>query len=263
VKTKVIYMALTQEMHRRSLGVLQILHTRLERIVGIWLCLIALAVALRLAISPISPNAFDGVTILPYLLLVGAPVASLFLALHWFRDAGQLPQPQTRLAVVGRWRSLSAIEARRHHLYGSSGFMVSLLVGMLLHTPMRAASYLATMPAITHDAPGWLMVLHFWMTLDTVLLSSLYAICFAAALRKLPLFPRLLLLVWMIDLCMQLLIAQATAASGLPESVAAPLHMLLEKNVTKVLISVSLWLPYLLLSTRVNVTFRHRIPLGS
>ena len=33
-----------------------------------------------------------------------------------------------------------------------------------------------------------------------------------------------------------------------------------EGNVKKVLISVALWLPYLLLSTRVNVTFRHRLP---
>jgi hypothetical protein len=30
--------------------------------------------------------------------------------------------------------------------------------------------------------------------------------------------------------------------------------------VKKVLISVALWLPYLLMSTRVNVTYRSRIP---
>jgi hypothetical protein len=35
---------------------------------------------------------------------------------------------------------------------------------------------------------------------------------------------------------------------------------LLEGNVKKVLISAGLWLPYLLLSRRVNVTFRHRVP---
>jgi hypothetical protein len=38
------------------------------------------------------------------------------------------------------------------------------------------------------------------------------------------------------------------------------LHSMLEGNVKKVLISMALWLPYLLLSTRVNVTYRHRIP---
>jgi hypothetical protein len=42
--------------------------------------------------------------------------------------------------------------------------------------------------------------------------------------------------------------------------VASALHTLLEGNVKKVLISMALWLPYLLLSTRVNVTYRHRVP---
>jgi hypothetical protein len=258
-----VLIALSNSMHRRSLSVLGLLEHRLDRIVGIWLCVVALAAALRLAISPLHASAFDGATILPYMLLIAAPAASLFLALRWFRDGEQMRQPVTRLARVGQWRNLASSEARRHPLYGASGIMVSLLVGMLLHTPLRTASYLATMPAITADAPGWLSVLHFWLTLDTVLLSSLYAICFAAALRHMPLFPRLLLLVWMIDLCMQVLIAQAAVSSGLPLNVATPLHMLLEKNVAKVLISISLWLPYLLLSTRVNVTFRHRIPLES
>jgi hypothetical protein len=35
---------------------------------------------------------------------------------------------------------------------------------------------------------------------------------------------------------------------------------MLTGNVKKVLISMALWLPYLLLSTRVNVTYRHRVP---
>jgi len=42
--------------------------------------------------------------------------------------------------------------------------------------------------------------------------------------------------------------------------VASALHSLLDGNVKKVLISMGLWLPYLLLSTRVNVTYRHRVP---
>jgi hypothetical protein len=33
----------------------------------------------------------------------------------------------------------------------------------------------------------------------------------------------------------------------------------LDGNVKKVLISIALWLPYLLMSRRVNVTFRHRV----
>ncbi|QNP43076.1 hypothetical protein H9L15_14105 [Sphingomonas daechungensis] len=48
--------------------------------------------------------------------------------------------------------------------------------------------------------------------------------------------------------------------AGLPTEVANPLQSLLDGNVKKVLISIGLWLPYLLLSRRVNVTYRSRIP---
>ena len=41
---------------------------------------------------------------------------------------------------------------------------------------------------------------------------------------------------------------------------AMALGDILDGNIKKVLISVGLWLPYLLLSTRVNVTYRHRVP---
>jgi len=99
------------------------------------------------------------------------------------------------------------------------------------------------------------------MTLDVVLLSSLYTVAFVAALRRVPLFPRLLAAIWVVDLVMQLSIAKVTVAvGGLPEGVAIALENLLEGNVKKVLISVALWLPYLLMSTRVNVTYRSRIP---
>jgi hypothetical protein len=86
-------------------------------------------------------------------------------------------------------------------------------------------------------------------------------IAFVAALRRVPLFPRLLLAIWIGDLAMQLVTANmVTRAGDLPPNVAVALQSLLQGNVKKVLISAALWLPYLLLSTRVNVTFRHRIP---
>ena len=117
------------------------------------------------------------------------------------------------------------------------------------------------MPAISGPVPEWLSVLRATMTLDVVLMSSLYAIAFVAALRRVPLFPRLLVAIWGLDLAMQLLTAQLVArAPGLPASVASALYELLDGNVVKVLISAGLWLPYLMLSRRVNVTFRHRIP---
>ena len=260
MKTQAAIAAFSATLHRRSLNVLGILENRLAPIVAGWVALILVACFLRILISPLPPQGLSLDLVMPYVLLVGAPAASLLLALRWFSDGEAMPQPTYRLARAGRWQDLAPSIARRHPLYGTSGIMVSLLVGMLLNIPVRAAEYLMTMPAIGAAAPEWLSVLHFWMTLDAVLVSSLYAVCFAAAIRKVPLFPRLLLLVWLVDIAMQLLIAQGAVATGLPPSVAAPLHVLLEKNITKVMISMGLWLPYLLLSTRVNVTYRSRIP---
>ena len=51
-----------------------------------------------------------------------------------------------------------------------------------------------------------------------------------------------------------------TKAGDVPPAVATALHGVLEGNVKKVLISIGLWLPYLLLSKRVNVTYRQRLP---
>jgi hypothetical protein len=79
------------------------------------------------------------------------------------------------------------------------------------------------------------------------------------ALRSVPLFPRMLLFAWMMDISLQVAIAQHVTANGdLPRTVAFALEGLLKSNVTKVLISAGLWIPYLLLSDRVNVTYRSR-----
>jgi hypothetical protein len=170
-----------------------------------------------------------------------------------------MPQPSFRLSSIGRWRDLSLPAAKAHPLFGTSGIMVSLLVGMLLNVPVRAAEYLVIMPAIPPEVPGWLSTLHFAMTLDVVLLSSLYVIAFTMALRRVPTFPRFLLLIWLIDIGAQVLIAHSVGGH-LPVGVAEALNGLLQGNIKKVLISMVLWLPYLILSTRVNVTFRRRQP---
>jgi hypothetical protein len=253
--------ALKQRLHAKSAAILLSLEQRLDRILFAWLALAGLASALRIATGPTSAQVPDFATVAPYLLLVFAPVVSIALALRWFADGESLPQPAIRLARLSSWRTVPASEARRHKLYGTTGIMASLLVGMLLNIPFRAAEYLAAIPALTGPVPGWLVTLHTLMTVDVVLLSSLYAIAFVAALRRVPLFPRLLAAIWLVDLAMQLVIAQLVAgAPGLPPAVGASLHALLDGNVKKVLISIALWLPYLLLSARVNVTFRHRIP---
>ena len=138
--------------------------------------------------------------------------------------------------------------------------MVSLLLGMMLNVPIRAAEYLAAMPPMPSVAPHWLSVLHLAMTLDVVVFTSLYMVAFVAALRRAPLFPRLLVAIWVSDVAMQLITAQTASSTHLPPAVADALQALLIGNVKKVLISMALWLPYILLATRVNVTYRHRIP---
>ncbi|NJC06639.1 hypothetical protein GGQ97_002432 [Sphingomonas kaistensis] len=249
---------MNRRLHARSLTLLTGLENNLASIAIGWMTLAALAGALKVAVSPLA--AVGPTSLAPYLLLVCAPAASFLLALRWFADGPAMPQPSIRLARIGRWRDVSRAEAERHPLHGTSGIMVSLLIGMLLNVPVRAIEYLVTMPALPPVFPGWLGVLHQAMTLDVVILSSLYVVAFAMALRRAPMFPRFLLFVWLADICAQLFIAQAVMATAVPASVAGPLHELLQGNITKVAISAGLWLPYLLMSTRVNVTFRNRVP---
>jgi hypothetical protein len=247
-------------MRARSAALLLTIESRLDTILKYWLMIAGLASAARIMSAPHTVHVASLSTFASYMLLVVAPFASTLLALRWFSDGHLQPQPAMRLARVARWKPLELSDAERHPLYGTSGLMVSLLVGMMLNVPVRAAEYLAAMPPIPADAPHWLSVLHFAMTLDAVLFSSLYMIAFVAALRRVPLFPRLLLAIWLGDLAMQLATAQMVSTTDLPARVVGPLHEMLTGNVKKVLISMALWLPYLLLSTRVNVTYRHRVP---
>jgi len=255
--------AIGNRLHTRSVALLLSLENRLDRILQGWLLVAGFASAIRIATTP-PWAAANGVLpiVTPYLLLVIVPFASAALALRWFRDGDLQPQPTTRLAIAGSWRTVPAAEARRHPLYGTSGIMVSLLIGMLLNVPVRAAEYLVAMPPVGGQVPQWLATLHLAMTFDVVLFSSLYAVAFVAALRKVPLFPRLLAAIWCADIAMQLLTARFVAAAGqVPSGVARELHHLLYGNVEKVMISVVVWLPYLLLSRRVNVTYRSRVPV--
>jgi len=258
----VTFERVSQVLHARSAALLLSVEKGLDRIMQGWLLVAGLASAARIATTP-PWAASHGVlpVVLPYLLLILAPFASFVLALRWFKKGESQPQPSTRLAVIGRWRTVAPHEARRNPLYGTTGIMVSLLIGMLLNIPVRAAEYIVAMPPVGGSAPPWLSALHFAMTFDVVLFGSLYMVAFVAALRRVPLFPRLLVAIWMGDLVMQMFTAELVTRTGnLPPEVATALHGLLDGNVKKVLISVGLWLPYLLLSKRVNVTYRHRIP---
>ena len=183
------------------------------------------------------------------------------LATRWFAAADQNAQPTLRLARIGKWQAISPDAALRHKLYGTTGLMLPLLVGMLVNVPLRTAEYLAAMPALSGSVPEWLRTLNLLMTADVVLLSSLYVVVFVAGLRRLPTFPRLLAILWLVDLGVQAAIAGAASLEpGLPASVSVALDGLLRANMMKAGVSIAIWLPYLLLSKRVNVTFRHRIP---
>jgi hypothetical protein len=110
------------------------------------------------------------------------------------------------------------------------------------------------------NAPMWGQVLLATMTADVVVMNFLYVVTFVAALRCAPWFPRLLLVVWGMDIMSQLTMAQLIGNTpGLPTTVGNALGTLLDGNVKKVLISVTLWMPYLILSDRVNLTYRSRV----
>ena len=252
--------SISERMRSRSAALLLTLDRRLDRILVWWLWLAGAASIARIAFSPHNFPVAGVSTFGSYMLLVVAPFVSTLLALRWFAEGHLQPQPKFRLAQIGRWRNLTRAEAEAHPLYGSTGIMVSLLVGMMLNVPVRALEYFGAMPPMPEDAPRWLSTLHFAMTLDVVLFGSLYMIAFVAALRRVPFFPRLLLVIWLADLTMQIVTAQLVASTNVPAGVAHALQAFLTGNVKKVLISVALWLPYLLLSKRVNVTYRHRIP---
>ena len=201
--------------------------------------------------------------ILPYLLIAAAPAVGYALASRCFAADVPAPQPSLRLARYGRWRALTASDARQSPLFGISGLMTSLVAGILLSMGLRLAEYFLAMPAVPSMAPGWVVAVSRALTFDLVFFSFLYAVCVTMALRAAPLFPRMLLYAWLCDLMSQVAIAHFTiAAGGVPGEIAPLLQTYLFANIQKVLISMTLWLPYLLVSDRVNVTFRGRVRLA-
>lgn len=256
-------MAFGESYLERTARAVKGLESSLVRMMFGWTIVMSIACGLRIgfAATPVTSAPEMLALWLLYGLVVAAPLLSGFLALRWFRRGHEMAQPTIRLARVGRWRTIARAQAREMPCFGANGIMFSLLLGMLLNIPMRCGEFLLAIPAAGGQTPDWYQPLFRLMLADVVLFSSLYAIAFVAALRHVPLFPRLLGAIWAVDLAMQLLVAQVMGGmSDLPPNVGVALGGMLDGNMKKVLISTVLWAPYLLLSRRVNLTYRSRIP---
>ena len=244
-------------LEERSIVIPRLLARNMDRIALGWMAvfLLAAAPAVLLSVTPPRSAAEFASLVLPYLLIAIAPVVGLQLTLRAFPNGLMIARSTLHLSLYGRWRRVDLIEARDNPDFGPSGFMASLLLGLLLNVVVRSGEFLVAVPA-----PAWGQTLFHVMAADVAVMGFVYMVCFVMALRTVPYFPKMLLLAWALDILAQLVIARTISPlEGLPGSVAGSLQALLLGNITKVLISAFVWLPYLMLSDRVNVTYRQRV----
>ena len=246
----------------RSAAIPRLLARNMDRLAVIWMAVFLLGALpmILLSVTPARNGAELASLILPYLLIAIAPVAGLRLTLRAFPNGLTTARPALHLSRYGRWTRVDPLRAVQSPDFGPAGFMASLLIGLLLNVVVRSGEFLIAVPALSSAAPDWGRTLFHVMAADVAVMGFFYMVCFVMALRSVPYFPKMLLFVWGLDILAQLLIAHRIGPiEGLPVSVAASLRQLLEGNITKVLISAAVWLPYLMLSARVNITFRQRI----
>lgn len=250
-------------LYRQSVRFVAPLEDRVRGLLLGWTVIVALACLPRILFPATPVGGMESLLILfvPHVLILASPFFAYWAANALFPRGVDFAQPEIRLAKFGKWRRLDALSAREHPAFGPVGIMASLLLGMLLNVPVRTAEFLAAVPAMTGSAPVWGQMIYMAMSIDLVVMNSLYMLCFFMALRRMPYFPRLLLLAWGVDVTSQLLMASyLSGAPHLPASVATAIQPLLESNIKKVFISAIVWLPYLIISERVNVTYRWRQP---
>lgn len=258
---KSLWRAYAKGLHDRSKYLATFLDLRMEGLILGWIGITMLIAFFKIAHAPHPPRDMlhAAAMALPYLLVAMAPIAGYRIASGSFPRGLLSAQPAIRLCRYGTWQRLDELAARKNPWFGPSGFMASLLLGLLLNVPVRSLEFFAAVPAIGADAPVWAQHILLMMTFDVIAMNFFYMVCFVLALRSVPLFPRMLIFAWLVDIAMQLAIADVVAgAPDLPHNVAASMVSLLTGNIHKVLISVAVWLPYLILSERVNVTYRRR-----
>lgn len=230
-------------------------------IAAAWLVLLTLVALPRILGSPTPPGDIVqfGQLAIPYLLVALAPIIGFLIGRDAFLGEGRRRSNAHHFSQIGRWKSVSVRDAIRHPSFGPIGFMASLIAGMLINIVLRTFEFMLAIPALTTDAPDWGVAL-FWLAAgDTVIMNFFYAVCFVMALRTVPLFPKMLLYTWLMDILLQLTLATQVSAYAPPAEVVTALESFLLGNIKQVLISVLIWMPYLILGERVNVTYRHRI----
>lgn len=251
-----------RKLEQRSRIVPRTLARNIELIGLGWMALFLLVSLPVILFSPTparTPLEFLALAV-PYVLAAIAPLAGLRLAIRSFPNGLMTAPPEIHLSAYGRWKKLSVVEARSNSAFGPAGFMASLLIGLLINIGMRSFEFLMAVPALGASAPLWGRSLFHLMAADLIVMNFFYMVCFVLALRAVPYFPKVMLFAWGLDILMQLLIASRIGPmAGLPHSVAGSLQSLLHGNIQKVLISAFVWLPYLILSDRVNVTYRQRV----
>ncbi|MXO55268.1 DUF2569 domain-containing protein [Pontixanthobacter gangjinensis] len=247
----------------KSLLVPAFFYNRMAIVTLLWLMLTVPLALLKLAFPATSiHNLGDALPILvAYSIIIAAPICGYLIAHEAFGKQASSTQLDFHLSFLGKWKRIDEQSARKNILFGPVGFIASLLIGMLLNVVIRAGEFFLAVPAMSAHAPEWGMTLFITMTADVAITGFFYMVAFVMALRTVPLFPRMLLFAWCVDVFMQLIIAQQLSLVGnIPAGVVTPLVDLLQGNMTKVMISIVVWMPYLLLSHRVNITYRHRLP---
>lgn len=241
---------------KRSLRAIIAAERYLPTLLCLWLIGLAVVVLHRLSGMNAAPTMMN---LIIHGLLILSPLLGVILAARLFPRHGIMALPDFFLARVGKWRQLDLLSAHANPHFGACGAMACLAIGLLINILARTAEFLVVVPAIAAEGPGWSRTLFLTFGIDCILFNLLHAGAFILAVRNVPWFPRLLVLIWTMDLLSQFLIAHTLGGQMLPAQVSPLLGTLLVGNMQKTLISMAIWLPYLLLSKRVNVTYRWRV----
>lgn len=128
------------ELERRSIAIPRLLARNMDRLALGWMAMFLLlsVPAVALSVTPARSVSELSSLMLPYLLVAIGPVAGLQIALRAFPNGLMTAGQVFHLSPYGRWKRISVIEARDNPDFGPSGFMASMLVGLLLNVVVRS-----------------------------------------------------------------------------------------------------------------------------